>query len=200
MDIIQHYFTEQGVSDLLAQFRGFGMFFAFFLPFIEAFLPFLPIIVFAVVNVNAYGIVIGFLLTWSGAVTGAYLVFIIVRRYAMTRWFNHLYDHPYVRRFIGRVHRQGIIPLAVLLAFPFTPSSIINIVAALAGIRQRDYLIAVMTGKALMLLLLSYIGADIYSFVRQPEKSIIVITILVLLWWGGKKAEQYYHERVDEHS
>ena len=53
----------------------------FFLPFLEAFLPFLPLVVFIVANVNAYGFLFGFLLSWVGSVAGAYTVFLVIRKY-----------------------------------------------------------------------------------------------------------------------
>ncbi|GGA99050.1 TVP38/TMEM64 family protein [Macrococcus hajekii] len=172
-----------------------GIFIGFLLPFIEAFLPVLPIIAFAVVNVNAFGLLPGFFITWSGAVAGAYSVFLLIRRFGQHRFVERLNKHPYVKKMMWRINEQGVLPLFILLCFPFTPSSLINIVGALSNIRQHRYLAAVMAGKAVMLLLLSYIGADLKSFITQPVKTVIVICLLLLLWLIGKKVEDYYERK-----
>ena len=186
-------FSPETLQFWVEQHPIWGLLLGFFLPFAEAFLPVLPIVVFAVVNVNAFGLLLGFLLTWSGAVTGAYAVFLIVRRYGQNRFVKKLNGHPYVEKMMWRINEQGVIPLFVLLCFPFTPSFLINIVGALSNIRQRHYLLATMTGKAVMLLLLSYIGADLRSFITQPLKSLVVMAVLAALWFIGKKVEEYYH-------
>ncbi|KAA1042568.1 TVP38/TMEM64 family protein [Macrococcus equipercicus] len=192
---VHHYLSEDSVMGWIEKFKSFGIIIAFLLPFLEAFFPVLPLVVFAVVNSNAYGIIPGFLLTWSGAMTGAYAVFLIIRYFSETKFIKKFTDRPQVHRFIESVNARGVIPLFILLCFPFTPSSVINIVAALSNIRQREYLLAVGLGKAVMLLILSFIGADIKSFFAQPDKAVLVVLLLVLLWWAGKKLESYYNRK-----
>ena len=77
-DII-NWFSEDNIIELIETFRSFGIFIAFLLPFIEAFIPFLPIILFVIANVNAYGLFLGFIISWIGTVTGSYLVFLFLR-------------------------------------------------------------------------------------------------------------------------
>lgn len=185
-------FSEAQLLELFERFKGLGIIIAFLLPFIEAFIPILPIMVFAVVNVNAYGLIPGFLITWSGAVAGAYCVTLLVRTYGQHRFLNRLSKHPQTLRFIRRVDDKGMLPLFLLLCFPFTPSSIVNIVAGLSTIDIKKYLWAVIFGKAIMLFTLSFIGNDIYSFVKAPERSIIVVIVLVILWWIGKRIEKHF--------
>ena len=56
--------TVEQVQQWFALFGDLGYSVGFLLPFIEAFLPILPIIVFVIVNVNAYGLIIGTILAW----------------------------------------------------------------------------------------------------------------------------------------
>lgn len=190
MDFIQQYFSEQAIKGYFDTFESFGIIIAFLLPFIEAFLPILPIALFAVVNVNTYGLFLGFIITWLGAFCGGFLVFLIVRKYGQHRFLKRLSKHPHTLKFIRRVDERGVMPLFILLCFPFTPSSLVNIVAALSTIDIKRYLVAVLCGKAVMLFMLSFIGNDIYSFVREPKKSIIVAIALFILWAIGKFLEQ----------
>ncbi|WP_414054081.1 TVP38/TMEM64 family protein [Macrococcus equi] len=191
MDFITHYFSEAAINGYFETFKSFGIIIAFLLPFIEAFFPILPIALFAVVNVNTYGLIWGFIITWLGAFCGAYIVFLLVRRYGQHKFLRHLNRHPHTMKFIRRVNDKGVLPLFILLCFPFTPSSLVNVVAGLSTVSIRRYLIAVLLGKAIMLFMLSFIGSDIYSFVREPKKSIIVAIVLLLLWFTGKLLENY---------
>ncbi|MCE4955757.1 TVP38/TMEM64 family protein [Macrococcoides caseolyticum] len=190
MDTVMHYFSEEAIQHYFETFESLGIVIAFLLPFIEAFLPILPIAVFAVVNVNTYGLLLGFLITWIGAVSGGYVVFLLVRKYGQHRFLSHLNRHPHTLKFIRRVDEKGVVPLFILLCFPFTPSSVINVVAGLSAVRVHHYLFAVLCGKAVMLFMLSFIGNDIYSFVREPKKSIIVAIVLFVLWLIGKWLEK----------
>lgn len=192
MNFIMEYFSEDAIKGYFDTFESFGIIIAFLLPFIEAFLPILPIALFAVVNVNTYGLFLGFIITWLGAFCGAYIVFLLVRKYGQHRFLRHLNNHPHTLKFIRRIDEKGVVPLFILLCFPFTPSSLINVVAGLSTITMKHYLFAVLIGKAVMLFMLSFIGNDIYSFVREPKKSIIVAIVLFLLWWIGKLLEQHF--------
>ncbi len=58
------------VSFLLRSYESLGPIPGFLLPFLEAFLPFLPLVVFVMTNAAAYGLLEGFLLSWSGASMG----------------------------------------------------------------------------------------------------------------------------------
>ena len=64
--------------------------FGFILPFIENFIPILPIIAFVIFNVNAYGFWIGVLLAWLGIVTGSYIVFVIFRKFSNSKFMKKL--------------------------------------------------------------------------------------------------------------
>ncbi|MGV2874667.1 TVP38/TMEM64 family protein [Macrococcus capreoli] len=190
MDFIMHYFSEEAIQSYFDTFKSFGIIIAFLLPFIEAFLPILPIALFAIINVNTYGLFMGFIITWLGAFCGAYIVFLIVRKYGQHQFLRHLNKHPHTLKFIRRVDEKGVMPLFLLLCFPFTPSSVVNVVAGLSTVNTKAYLIAVMCSKAVMLIMLSFIGNDIYSFVREPKKSIIVAIVLFILWGLGKIIER----------
>src|SRR5690625_7258531 len=60
------------IMELLNSYEALGPLPGFLLPFIEAFLPFLPLFVFVIANAAAYGLLEGFLLSWAGASTGAF--------------------------------------------------------------------------------------------------------------------------------
>ncbi|RIN86364.1 TVP38/TMEM64 family protein, partial [Mammaliicoccus sciuri] len=110
---LMNWFSEENITELIETFRSFGIFIAFLLPFIEAFLPFLPIILFVIANVNAYGLLLGFIITWAGTVSGSYIVFLIFRLISKKPFMKRIVEQPRVVRFIQWIDEHGFGPLFI---------------------------------------------------------------------------------------
>ncbi|WP_347861208.1 TVP38/TMEM64 family protein [Salimicrobium sp. PL1-032A] len=157
---------------------------------IEAFLPVLPLIVFVVANAVVYGLFQGFLYSWIGATTGAVLVFLLVRKLGRQRFFLFLRKHKQVKRVMVWLEEHGFGPLFLLMCFPFSPSAIINVVAGLSGVKTRDFLLAAVLGKSVMIFSITFVGDSITSFTSNPVKTIVVLIGISLFWLLGKFLEQ----------
>ena len=192
------WLSFETLSDLTHEYRALGPLFGLLLPFLEAFLPFLPLVVFIVANVTAYGILLGFLLSWAGSVAGAYTVFLVIRKYGRARVLNFITRHQKIQKLILWVERNGFGPLFLLICFPFTPSALVNIVAGLSNIKKNTYLWTVVLGKLIMILIVSFIGSDIKALVTQPLRTAIMIGIMIILWFIGKNVEKRIDKKVEE--
>jgi uncharacterized membrane protein YdjX (TVP38/TMEM64 family) len=199
MDInaIKEWFTLENIMELIQQYKALGSFAGILLPMLEAFLPFLPLVVFVMANANAFGLWFGFLFSWIGAAAGALLVFVLVRRYGDTRVFRFLRNNRQVKRLTRWVDKHGFGPLFLLLCFPFTPSALVSVVAGLASISIAQYMLAVLTGKMVMIFTISFIGYDIISLVKQPIRTVIVGGIIFVLWLVGKQIEIRLNKKLD---
>ncbi|WP_064092183.1 TVP38/TMEM64 family protein [Rossellomorea aquimaris] len=199
MDInaIKDWFTLENIMDLIQQYRAIGPIPGILLPMLEAFLPFLPLFVFVMANANAFGLWWGFLFSWIGASVGALIVFLLVRKYGETRIFRFIRRNRQVNRLTKWVDRHGFGPLFLLLCFPFTPSAVVNVVAGLSGISIAQYMLAVLTGKMVMIFTISFIGYDIISLIKQPIRTVIVAVIIFVLWIVGKRIEIRLNKKVE---
>lgn len=191
------WFTVENIENIAAHYRTLGPLIGILLPFIEAFLPFLPLVVIVVANASSYGLWIGFLLSWIGTVLGSYVVFLLVRRFG---------NHPRLQFFIGKekvqklikwVDMRGLSPLFILLCFPFTPSVLVNIVAGLSHIKKKYYLFVIMAGKFVMIASMSVLGYDIKALLTDPVKLIFAGVGIFLLWIIGKGIEKSLNKRVE---
>lgn len=191
------FFSMENIVELTQSYRAFGPIIGFLLPFFEAFLPFLPLFVFVFANATAYGLWIGFLLSWSGSVVGAYAVFLVIRKYGRARFMNFMTRHEKVQKLIRWVERNGFGPLFLLLCLPFTPSALVNLVAGLSNIRKHYYLLTVMAGKFVMVFTISYVGYDLRALFTEPIRTAIVILVIVLLYVIGKIFEKRLHKKVE---
>lgn len=188
-ELFKDWFTLDNIMDLIREYRSFGPLPGILLPMLEAFLPFLPLVLFVMANASAFGLWLGFLYSWLGAVAGALLVFLLVRKYGQKRILCFLKKHKQVQRLMKWVEKHGFGPLFILLCFPFTPSAVVNIVAGLSNISMAQYMLAVLSGKIVMIFTISFVGYDIKSLVTQPIRTAIVALVIFILWYVGKIIE-----------
>jgi uncharacterized membrane protein YdjX (TVP38/TMEM64 family) len=186
---LKEWFTIENIMGLIQEYRALGPLPGILLPMLEAFLPFLPLFLFVMANASAFGLWFGFLFSWIGACTGALLVFLIFRKFGQKRILAFLQRHSKIQKLMSWIEDHGFGPIFLLLCFPFTPSAIVNIVAGLSKINIYQYMLAVLTGKIVMIFTISFIGYDIRSLITQPLRTAIVLVVIFILWYVGKRIE-----------
>ncbi|MEK4177760.1 MULTISPECIES: TVP38/TMEM64 family protein [unclassified Aeribacillus] len=192
MDVIAFFdsITLEDVERFFKEYRALGPLPGILLPMLEAFFPFLPLILFVIANANSFGLWFGFLYSWIGSSAGALLVFFLVRKFGRKRFLNFLSRHEKVRRMMNWVERHGFAPLFLMLCFPFTPSALVNVVAGLSKINVWQFALAVLSGKLVMIFMLSLSGYDLRELIEEPARLIIVFVVMALMWFIGKRIEQ----------
>ncbi|MDX8289505.1 TVP38/TMEM64 family protein [Metabacillus indicus] len=198
LQAILDYFTIERMMEFFKDYKSFGPLLGIALPLLEAFLPFLPLVVFIVANANSYGLWFGFLYSWIGSCLGALILFFLVRKYGQERFFRFLSRHQSVQKMMGWIERHGFGPLFILLCFPFTPSAAVNVVAGLSKVSIWQFCLAVMSGKFVMIFLVSFIGYDLRAIITQPARTLIAAIVIFLLWLIGKQVEKRLNVRMLE--
>ncbi|MFD2208454.1 TVP38/TMEM64 family protein [Virgibacillus halophilus] len=186
---------EQGkiddyIQDLLDRYQSLGPLPGLLLPFLEAFIPVLPLFVFVFANAAAYGLFFGFIYSWVGASLGAMGVFFLIRYLGKKSWFRRIRENKQVRRITLWLEKHGFGPLFLLLCFPFSPSAIINVVAGLSKINFKQFALAVLLGKTVMIFSIAYVGSSITSFAKNPVKTTVIGICILLFWIFGKFIER----------
>ncbi|TXL64009.1 TVP38/TMEM64 family protein [Cerasibacillus terrae] len=188
---------DEYIIELLDQYQSLGPLPGIFLPFIESFFPFLPLFVFVFANAAAYGLLQGFIFSWIGSILGDITVFMIIRKLGKKRIFNKLRKNKQVHKVTKWVERHGFGPLFVLLCFPFSPSSVINVVSGLSKIRVYQYVLAILLGKAVMIFSMAYVGSSIIEFAKNPQKTILIAIFIGMFWLIGKYIEKRLHKKTN---
>ncbi|WP_107942144.1 TVP38/TMEM64 family protein [Metasolibacillus fluoroglycofenilyticus] len=194
---MKDWVTIANLENLIEHYHLLGPIFGIFLTAIEAIIPVLPLVVIVVANVNAYGIVVGGLISWLGAVIGAYGLFLIARKFGKHPKLQRVVQNKRVQTLIRWVDMRGLAPILVLLCFPFSPAFIINIVAGLSNIRKHYYLIGLIIGKFVMIAVTGGLGYDLRAILTHPLKLILTICGVFLLWIIGKWIENKLNKRVE---
>jgi len=180
------------IQRTLESYSQFGPLPGLLLPFIESFLPFLPLILIIAANANIYGLGFGFLFSWIGVTAGALCVFLICRALGKNVKTRLMRRFPKSERFFNWVERRGFTPLFLLACFPFTPSVIITVISGLSRVPFHTFLLATILGKAVMIFCISLISFDIGNLVDEPWRIFVSITAVLVMWFGGKSLESRY--------
>ncbi|MCE5173412.1 TVP38/TMEM64 family protein [Paenibacillus profundus] len=196
---VMSYLTEDNLLELLEKYRSFGPFPGILLTFMKSFVPPLPTLVIVGVNAAVYGLWLGFLYSWIGLVSGCLVTFLIVRKIAGHPYLERWAQKPKVKKGMLWVRRNAFSYVFLLSIFPVGPFVIINMVAGMARMPLRSFLIAVAGGKALMVLSVSYIGHNISSIIQDPVQILYVVLFLAVSLWVSKKIEaRFTIETLDE--
>jgi len=180
------------IKNLLQRYSQFGPLPGILLPFLEALLPILPLVVFVVANAAAYGMWLGFFYSWIGVTLGALLVFLLARLFGNRYGTRIRMRYPRSEKFFGYVERKGFTPIFLLACFPFSPSVIVNIASGMSRIPFHTFMIAMGLGKAVMIFTLSFLGHDLQAMADQPWRIVLAVAIIALMWLGGRKLEARY--------
>lgn len=192
------YMTEDNLKHLLEQYRSFGPLPGIALTFMKSFVPPLPTIVIVGVNAAVYGLWLGFLYSWIGMVCGCMATFLIVRRISGHPFLERWAQKPKVQKSMVWVRRNAFSYVFLLSIFPVGPFVVINMAAALARMRIRSFLIAILFGKAIMVLSVSFIGHDLARFVHRPVEIVYVLLFIGVSLWISKWIESRFTKKAIE--
>jgi uncharacterized membrane protein YdjX (TVP38/TMEM64 family) len=184
--------TEENLKSLLEQYRAFGPFPGIALTFMKSFVPPLPTILIVGVNAAVYGLWLGFLYSWLGIVSGCLVTFMVVRKVAGHPYFLRWAKKPKVQKSLVWVRRNAFSYVFLLSIFPVGPFVVINMAAAIAQMRLRSFFIAIVFGKAIMVMSVSIIGHDFGRFIERPLELIYVVLFVGASLWVSKKIESRF--------
>ena len=173
-------------------FRQFGYIPGFIMLYLRAIVPVLPLTLYVVLLIHAYGLFPGIIISWLGIVSGTFTVFLICKKFVNTIRMKKLKSRKSVQRLISFIDRQGLIPLFILLCFPFTPNTLINIIASLSHIKIKYYFLVLVISRLISITILGVMGKEIFTIFTNPLRALIMIVLLVVLWFISKKVEKYF--------
>lgn len=194
---IELFTTKEGLEQIFEAFDGLGIFVGLLLVFIESFLPFLPLIVIVILNTNAYGFFIGFLMSYLGSVLGSYSVFLVVRNFLKAPATRYINKHKTLIKMREFIDRRGFTFLFILMSLPFTPSSVVNVIAGVSNVKKRVYLYILIGAKFIMILSISIVGHDVTTFFTSPTRLILSVVFLVVLYVISKLYERYLNRKMN---
>ncbi|MEX2948082.1 TVP38/TMEM64 family protein [Staphylococcus warneri] len=173
-------------------FRQFGYIPGFVLIYFRAIIPILPLTLYVILIMHTYGAIVGIIICWLGIVSGTFTMFLIFKRLVNTKKMKQFKTKQSVQRLISFIDRQGLIPLFILLCFPFTPNTLINVVASLSHIKTKYYFIVLTLSKLISITVLGIMGREVTTIFTNPIRAIVTILFFIILWFISKRVEKHF--------
>ncbi|MFD0051001.1 TVP38/TMEM64 family protein [Actinomycetes bacterium NPDC127524] len=148
---------------------------SFLLMMVLAFIPAMPIPVVASAIGAVFGFWPAFLISWGGAVAGALLMFILSRFLFRNKAYGMIKKYKKADALLHFIENNAFLSLLIVRLLPIFPSAVINLGAALSGIKMRTFLLAALLGKLPAMLTFTLAG-------NQLEKGNWPILVLVGLY------------------
>ncbi len=180
MNYYIHHIREF-IDTLIDFFLTNGPILGFVGVFSEAFITILPLSALVALNVGAFGYVFGIVLSWFATVAGSYLCFSLFRFFS-----KKLFKTKFMKKKknltnnIIKMKNINFSSLVILIAVPFTISSLINLLAGLSLMSRKKFLAAILIGKFFMITFWGYVGGNIVKN-GLNLKSVIISIILIIL-------------------
>ena len=181
--------TVNSFVDFCTQFISDGGFlFGFFLVFLESFVPVLPLGVFVALNVNAFGGFFGIILSWTATCLGCFLSYLLFSFLSEKLLQKLLSPKTWkkVNRAITKFQKISFSNLVLVVALPFTPAFLINIVCGIARVSKRKFLFSIFIGKVFMITFWGYVSKSLIESITDINTIIIVSLMLVIAYMVSK--------------
>ncbi len=133
------------------QIESFGILAPIFMAMLESLIPALPLVLIVIINVNIYGLGLGFLTSYFGTMLGATMMFMFYRMISFYGLHERMHKIRSLDKIINWVNHQTPLVIIVLSMLPSTPSSFMNLAFGLAQYSKRKYLISIAIGKVFMI-------------------------------------------------
>lgn len=187
----------QGLFNLAQDYWILTMFVGLFSTFIESFLPVLPLVAIVTINAAVFGMGIGLIISWIGSGLGTIAVFLVVSKLSDSKLLNK-YKNDKTRKIIEKVRSKGFKLLFIAYSCPFIPTCLVTIASAICKSKFKHFVTAMLSGKFIMFIVISYIGSDIKGFITSPIKIILFILMVLIAWKIGNKVNTSLEHNEDE--
>ena len=148
----------------------------------ESILPFLPLFVFITINFEAFGFIIGFLISWICTILGCLLSYYLVNKYFRNIVIKKIKNINLLNKCLKYVKNLSLGKITIILSIPFTPAFMMNIAAGIANIPLKRYFPALLISKIFLVYFWGLIGTSLIESFRHPKNLIIVALMLLIAY------------------
>ncbi|MDS3883729.1 TVP38/TMEM64 family protein [Staphylococcus hominis] len=180
---IEHWFN---VLQQLGYFAGF------IILYLRAMIPVFPLTLYVILNVHAYVFITGTIISWLGIVAGTFTVFYFFRKFVDASFMQRVKAKKGVKKLTHFIDKQGLVPIFILMCFPFTPNTVVNFVASFSHIKMKNYFIILLFSKFISISFLAVMGREVTTFLTHPIRAIILIIVTIVIWFIGKRVEKHF--------
>ncbi len=179
-------FIDSFVNNAVGYLQSFGLLSGFFLVLLESIIPVLPLGVFIAFNMMAFGNVIGFLVSWVSTIIGCILSYLLFSKTLGKKVQKKAELNPKVKKLKNRIDKINFSTLVLIIALPFSPAFLINIVCGLSKMDFKKFLSAIMIGKLSIIFFWGFISKSLFESITDIKTILIILLLLLICYIGSK--------------
>ena len=181
----------QGIDNFIDTFITnlgvFGPFIGCLGILVESMVPILPLFVFITLNFLAFGNIWGFLISWIFTCLGCLLSFILFRKKVQTWVYKRIHERGLIsKETIDILASLKFEQLVTIIAMPFTPAFLVNIVAGISNMSYKKFICSLLIGKIFLVYFWGFVGVSLVDSIKNPIYLVRVL-ILLLIAYGFSK-------------
>ena len=164
---------------LISSSSIYGSLLACLLIFLESIIPILPLFVFIGIMMLKYGYFLGFIISYVLTCLGCFMAFYLSSK------INNNYIVKKIKKnfkFIKKLNKISLCNLALIIAIPFTPAFLVNILSSISGMSFKKYSIAILIGKIFLIFFWGFIATSLVESLKNPKILILIIFMLLIAY------------------
>ena len=168
------------IDKLIEKLIIFGPIAGFFLIILESIFPILPLGVFIAFNVEAFGLLQGFLLSYAATSIGCIISYYLFRNLLSDYYYNKIAKKKKLKKATKTFANIKFSNLVLVMALPFTPASLVNVIAGITKVPQIKFILAVVISKVFIIYFWGFVGKSLLSSFNDL-KTLLILTIILIL-------------------
>lgn len=190
MDIVSE--ITQFVTNYLVEF---GPLLGFLIVMLESFFPPLPLGVFVALNCNAFGLLFGITLSWISTVIGCTLSYLLFKNLSNKVIYKYLSEKTKerVKRSSLKFNKLSLSELVLIIALPFTPAFLVNIIAGVSNLPKKKFITALIIGKISIVGFWGIIGKSFIDCMKDINAIIYIVITLIIAYIISKIVSKKAH-------
>ena len=173
------------ITDLITNYLvNCGPILGIFIIIIESFIPPLPLGVFVALNCNAFGLILGVIISWAATIIGCILSYLLFNNIS-TKIIYKLSNKKTIERIEKgkeRIKKISFSGLVLIIALPFSPAFLINILAGVSSISKRKFTMALLIGKISTISFWGIIGKSFIESMTDISALIYIVIALIIAY------------------
>lgn len=165
-----------------------GWLFGFLIVYLECLIPVLPLSVFIALNVNAFGMIPGVLISWIATCLGCFTCYFlyIFLEVKLNKKFLSRKTYSKVKSKVDKFKDISFPKLVLVITVPFTPSFLINLLAGFSRLDKKKFFTAILIGKIFTIIFWGYVGKTLIDSLTDITALIYVGISLVVAYIVSK--------------
>lgn len=176
-------FINEVVNNAVNYIQLYGPWLGFLIIILESILPFLPLFVFIALNVEAFGFIFGFILSWAATIVGCLISYFFFKSLVGKRVDKYINrdkkKKERLRKIVLAIKKVKFSTLVVLMALPFSPAFLFNIACGITNVKFKKFFLALLISKVSIIYFWGFIGTSLIDSIMDVT---ILIRVLLMLF------------------